>query len=361
MRLFQEFLAFKRAQQGQEQRQPTNAELWDRWYPTVEDTGRAPNIRNHRRYTLETPFVLDGEETTLGQRTPAECPPEALEAWRAQLRRLRNIRDKPLAPDYRDQIRLTLQAMWRYHVDVGTIPRNPLKGIPREDGWRGRARVGYPTREWLEEYTRHCRRVVSDMIWLSFEAGGLRRTEMRLLRIDEYDREQGALILNEERNKNGEARAVILNDAARAIVERNVAISRSEFVFDHPNKPRGGAIPDTTLDQWVRNDRATAKAAGVNVRLAGDAFSLHLARHGFVMRMQGEAPEAWIADQVGHRSTEQIAKRYGRLRGPQAREDMRRRLEAPAKSPAPPAVAMSDRRPAQKAPLSRQLRKNRAS
>jgi len=308
----------------------TNAELWDIWWPTVEHTGRAKNIRTHRRYVIETEFSHRGQTLTLGTLRPSECTIDVIEAWRSGLRKLRNIRGKPLAPDYRDQIRMSAQSMWRYHVDIGRIARNPLKGVPREDGWKGRMRLGFPTREWMAEFAPHCHRIVADMIWLSFEAGGLRKTELRLLRKDEYDKTAGLLCLNEERNKNGDPRTVVLNTHAREIVERNIENSRSEWVFDHPLRRQGGAIPQSTLDKLVRKGREAAAAFGVVTNLSGDPFSLHLCRHAYTMWTLDEGIALnRVSEQLGHRDTTQAAKRYGRLRGPKATESLRWKLDRP--------------------------------
>jgi integrase len=173
------------------------------------------------------------------------------------------------------------------------------------------------------------------MIWLSFEAGGMRRDEMRLLRKAEYDPATKSLALQADRNKNEEPRVIILNERAAGIVERWSAVSRSEYVFSNPGSSAGGPVPESTLWGWLDAGRKAAAEAGVNVVLAGDAFCIHHARHGFTMRMQGVMPEAWVADQLGHSSTEMIAKRYGRLRGGEAREQARAMLEGRSQPVAP--------------------------
>lgn len=317
----------------------TIAALWSAWYPTVADGSRGPNIRTHRRYVLELEFIFQGRVVTLSTFTPSTCTLEVLEAWRAKLRTVKNIRGTILAPDYRDGIRLSLQAMFSYHVKVETHPalrRNPLKGLPREKGWKGRKRMGYPTREFLEKFTAYCRPIVADFFWLSFEAGGMRRDEMRLLRKNEYDRATKTLNLQADRNKNEEARSIILNQAAAAIVERWMAVSPGEYVFGNPLRKAGKAIPKSTLWSWMDEARTLARADGMDVSLAGDNVCFHHSRHGFTMRMQGVMPESWTADQLGHTTTEMIHQRYGRLRGEEAREKARAMLEGEPAHEKPP-------------------------
>lgn len=295
---------------------------------TVRDGGRGPNIRNHRAYALEMAFPHAGQDVRLGELKPSECTPTVLEAWRAHLRTTVGKGGKRLAPDYRDQIRLSLQACFTYHLEAGTLTgRHPLKGIPREKGWKGRKRLGYPTREFLERFAKYCRPILADMLWLSFEAGGMRRSEMVFLLKTEYDQATRTLALQAERNKNDEPRVIVLTELAAGIVERWSAVSPGEYVFGHPAHRNGRHIPLSTLWGWLDEARTLARADGMDVNLSGDQMCIHHARHGYTMSMQGKAPEGWIADQLGHSSTEMINKRYGKLRGEKAREQFRAMLE----------------------------------
>lgn len=303
---------------------------WDTWYPTVKDSGRGPNIRTHREYALELEFQHGGQPVRLRDLRPSECTSVVVEAWRAKLRETVGKGGKLLAPDYRDQIRLSLQACFTYHIEAGSlVGRHPLKGIPREKGWKGRKRLGYPTREFLDRFRPYCRPILADMLMLSFEAGGMRRGEMLFLRKREYDRATRTLGLQADRNKNDEPRVIVLTDEATAIVERWIAspTSSGEYVFGHPLHRDGRHVPESTLWGWLDEARALARADGMTVELAGDPFCIHHARHGYTMSMQGQAPEGWIADQLGHSSTEMINQRYGKLRGERAREQFRAMLE----------------------------------
>lgn len=345
---FRAFLAWEREQRGRQPPELSVAQLWSAWYPTVAASGRGPNIRTHRQYVCELEFEHDGHVVCLGDLTPSQCTILVLEAWRAKLRTVINIRGKVLGPDYRDQIRLSLQAMFTYHLDTGTMAgRNPLKGLPREKGWKGRTRMGYPTREFLETFTPYCRPLLADILWLSFEAGGMRRDEMRLLLKTEHDPATRTLVLQGDRTKNEEPRTIILTVHAAVIVERWSAVSRGPYVFGHPHHADGRPIPKSTLWNWLEEGRTAAQDAGISVVLSGDPFCIHHARHGFVMRMQGIMPESWTADQVGHSTTEMIHQRYGKLRGPEAMEQARVMLEQrkPPHQASAPIVGKSPRSP----------------
>lgn len=303
---------------------------WDTWYPTVSSSGRGPNIRTHREYALELEFQRGGQPVRLRDLTPSQCTGVVLEAWRAKLRETVGKGGRLLAPDYRDQIRLSLQACLTYHLEAGSLTgRHPLKGLPREKGWKGRRRLGYPTRDFLERFRPYCRPILADMLLLSFEAGGMRRGEMVFLLKSEYDRATGTLNLQADRNKNDEPRVIVLTSEAIAVVERWSAAPTSpgEYVFGHPLHRDGRHVPESTLWGWLDEARSLARKDGMTVELAGDPFCIHHARHGFTMRMQGRAPESWTADQLGHSSTEMIHQRYGRLRGEEAREQFRAMAE----------------------------------
>lgn len=330
---FQEFLAARSAPSHAR----SNADMWASWYPTVEGSARGPNIRTHRRYIIDLQFVHDGRTLTLGELTAEESTAPVIEAWRARLRTVRGHRGAILAPAYRDQIRLSLQAMWTYHVDIGELRKNPMKGIPREDGWEGRRREGYLNDAQLERFLPHCRPILGAMLKLSYRCGGLRRDEMRLLKKSEVDWDNREIVLAGERTKSGEPRRVLLTEDGLALVHAFATVSPSEYVFAHPGDPEGKPVPKSTLWTWLEDARQSAK-----LTLAGEPVVIHSARHGFTMRMQGRAPEAWIADQLGHRDTTMIAERYGRLRGRDAREEMRQMMErerTPLPERKPPAMA----------------------
>ena len=337
---FAAFLKEHQEKKRQDRQVLTNAQLWDKWYPSVESSARGANIRTHRKYAMELRFDFQGQETSIGERSAEECPPELFEAWRARLRLLKGHRGTNLAPAYRDQIRLSMQAMWKYHVDTGSIDKNPLKGVPREDGWEGRKRMGYPTKDQLERFLVHCRPILAAMLKLSFRSGGMRRDEMRLLRKDEVEWERREIVLAGERNKGGKGRRIVLMDDSLEILQHYAAISPSEYVFANPCDREGGPIPKSTLWGWLEEAR---QAAGNAAKLNGEPFVIHSARHGYTMRLMGKAPEAWIADQLGHRDTSMIAERYGAMRGEEDREEFRKMAEKD-KTPPP------ERRPPAQAP-----------
>lgn len=335
---FAAFLAYRAAHAKAEDKRPalTVEQLWDAWFPSVEASARGPNIRTHRRYTVAFTFALRGEQVRLGDLRPADCTPALWEAWKAALRATKNRRGLPLGPDYRDQIRLSMQACFTYHIDTGGLAgRNPLKGVPREEGWKGRRREGFFSPEQLDRFLPHCRPLLAALLTLSFRSGGMRRDEMRLLRKSEVDWDNREIVLAGARTKTGEPRRVLLTDDCAELIQHFSAVSPSDYVFANPNDPEGGPVPQSTLWGWLDEARGRAK-----LTLAGEPPVIHSARHGFTMRMMDVAPESWIADQLGHRDTTMIAARYGRLRGQQAREKMRAMMEAP------PAAA-----PERKAPM----------
>lgn len=337
---YQEFLEwreFKRRRQGKvvspagdRPRERTNLELWDTWYPTVKDSARGPNIKTHRAYCMLLEFEFGGRTISLGQLTPSECTPEIIETWRAALRGIvSKLRKKPLAPEYRHGIRMSMSAMWTYYVGIKSIPANPLHGIPLEEGWKGRRRKGYSTKEKMDVFLPHCRPILAAMHLLSYRSGGMRRDEMRLLKKQEIRWDRGTIQLGEDRNKNGEAREIILTGDDIKMLEHFCALSPSDYVFANPNDRDGGPVPKSTLWGWQEEARQEAGQHGL---LNGEPWVMHSNRHGYVMRMLPRAPRGWIAEQVGHKNGVMIDEVYGRMR---TEEDRERYREIAEKDPTP--------------------------
>lgn len=318
----------------------TNRELWTEWEPSTASSGRGPNIRCHRSYIVDLPIMVNGRSITLGDLTPSQTTRPILEAWRTKLQVIPGKKVERLGVASRHQIRMSLQAMWTYHVKLGAIPKNPLSGVPNEDGFEGKYREGYPTPRQVEEILPHCPPLLAAMLLVVFRSGGLRHTEVRLLKKSELDWENGEIVFYAQRNKSGDPRRVILTPDSIEVLRHYCAISPGEYVFAMPNRASGKPPSNSTTSKWLRDARKTWGKT-----LAGEEMVVHHFRHGFVMRLMGRVADAHIADQVGHKSTQQIEKRYGRLRGREAREAFR--AVAETERPAAPRLpAMQAPRPA---------------
>lgn len=307
----------------------TVRELWDKWMPTVISTSRGPNIRTHRKYVDSMAVTHEDESFVLGDLPWTECTPERMNAWRAALAARVSVRGGPLSPGTRDQARLSLQACFAYHVDTGTIGRNPLKGIPREEG-RLKRKEGYFTAETLPRFLSHCRPVLAAILRHSARCGGMRRDEVRLLRKSQIDHETREAVV---RNKGGRTKRVLLTDDIYEQVRAWSLTSPGEFVYANPASPIGAPVPKSTLWTWMDD---ACKASGL--RFAGDVKpTIHDTRRTWTisMMMKSDVREQWISDQLGHTSTAML-KTYAPLIGAGPRENMRAKMNEPMPGSTPP-------------------------
>jgi integrase len=317
----------------------TVRELWDAWFPSVSDTARGPNIRTHRKYIDRMSCELAGETFVLGDLAWSQCDPPRMNAWRAALGRWLSKFQKPLSAGTRDQVRLSLQACFTYHVKTRTIGSNPLTGIPREPG-RVVRRQGFFTPEELDRFLAHCRPVIGAMLRTSIRCGGLRNTEVRLLRKSEIDHEtREFVVMNKGRNGIRKTKRVLITDDIYDLVLAWSSTSPGEFVFANPLRSDGRPVPRATFWGWF-ND--ACKASGV-VLFGGEKPTLHHARHTWTQDMLDKGmPDRRIADQLGHASTAMLAG-YGATRGKAAKEEVRRLMNLPvsrgARSQPPPPIA----------------------
>lgn len=296
---------------GHKRDQRTLSKMWDDWFPSIVHRAGAVNKRSYRRFLL-TPFAFDGLSLRLGDLTPAECTAPVLESWKASLALYRGDRGA-LAPGTRDQIRLAVQGMLTYYVNIAVLNRNPFKGIPRETG-RLQQRQGYFTEKELEHYLSHCPPLLGAILRTSSRCGGLRTNEVRTLRKDAINWETKEATLKQ---KGGTFKSVILTDDVIDLLKHWCALAPGDYVFFNPRDPRGRAISRAGL--YKMNARAR-KAYGA--RLLGEDPVPYHARHTFaVLSLEKGAPETWVAQQMGHKNTSQIG-RYGKLRG-RAKDTMR--------------------------------------
>lgn len=321
--------AFERAMAEAEAKEAEAAgktvrELWDAWYPTVAATGRGPNIKAHRKHIDRMECRSAGEKFVLGDLAWVRCDPTTLNAWMEALRSYVSRFGKPLEPSTRDQVRLSLQACFTYHVKTRTIGHNPLSGIPREPN-RVRRREGFFTPQQLEQFLAHCRPVVAAILRTSVRCGGLRNSEVRLLRKSQIDHESREfVVVNKGRNGIKKTKRVLITDDIYDLIRAWSTTSPGEFVFAHPMSRHGGPIPKTTFNNWM-TDAATS--SGV-VLFNDEKPVMHHARHTWTMSMLDKGvPDRRIADQLGHASTAMLA-HYGALRGKEAKEELRKAMNA---------------------------------
>lgn len=305
-------------------------DLWDQWAPTRNGSARGPNIRSHRRF-LAMKCSVAGEEFVLGEMAWADLKPMHMNAWRAALALWVGVRKKLLSASYRDQVRLSLQACFTFHLKTQTISRNPLQGIAHEQN-RPVSRRGYFSPEQFEQFVGACKPALAAILRLSITCSGMRRDEMRLLKKSQIDFDAKTATVT---NKGGGKKRILLTDESLEMLRGWVATSPSETVFWNPHDPQGGPIPKGTLWRWVD---AARRATGI--MLGDEKPTIHHTRHTWTRRMmRAGAPETWIASQLGHRDTKML-RVYGPLDGQEAEDSMREIMNRPTRpgdnDPRPP-------------------------
>lgn len=299
----------------------TIRELWAAWIPTLEGKGTrvAHATSSYRRYVAKMPVRLGEREFVVADLRWSEFDRDHVNAWLAALRQVKSSRNEPLSAGSRDQVRLHLQACFAYHVKETRLMRwNPLANVPREER-EPKMRLAYFTPEALATFMQHARPLLQQ--YMRFVARtGLRRDEARLLRKDQIDHEHRELVIP---RKGGKTHRVLVPDDAYQELRALILAAPGEYVFPNPRDPRGGPIPTDTLGGWFRRAR---KAAGIT--MLGEKLVIHSLRHGYAMGMMEVpgAPIHHVAQQLGHKSTQQLEERYSRLRGP-AKEHYRKLAE----------------------------------
>jgi integrase len=300
-------------------------ELWGEWRPTMAQSSRAPCIRACEYYlSVSVPF--QGGAFVLAQLRPRELTEERLRAWLEHLgrthKRLPKGTKETLAPGFQYQVRVNLNSCLAYHVKRGVMPKNPLSDIE----WTAKpgVRLGYfASDQERDEFLSHFQPIVADMFLVAGRSGGLRRNEVRLLRKDQIDHEtMEAHVIR----KGGRVWVVILTPEDYAIIQRwSAAFPQSPFVF--PN-PRNGvrAFPRGTISSHLKKAQ---KLFGRTI-FGGRKPRIHDLRHTWFKKLLDSdqpPPMNYLAEQSGLTSLKQIQEVYGKMRGPEARESFRRKLQ----------------------------------
>jgi integrase len=298
--------------------QRTVKEMWDEWFATMLRTTREAGLRTVRYYLdMDVPF--EGGSFRLSELQAVQVVRERILAWLARLATVPKRRGKGLlAVGFQHQIRIAVNQFFQWHVEHGGLKENPFKGIP----WTTRPgkRVGYfATAEDMNDFLAGLPPIARDMLTVAAQSGGLRRTEMRLLRQASIDHETKEAMV---RRKGGKIWRVMLTDESYRIVCKWSAVSPGEFVFANPRSLTGEAIPQGTWQSWVKRAR---KRYGKT--LMGEQPTAHHMRHTSIMaQIQAGQDLGHIAEQHGLESAKQVIELYGALRGP-ARNSYRDRME----------------------------------
>lgn len=298
------FERFRRFEEWESRQAPpaqerTVGELYAEWVEGL--SGLALRHATTRGRHIHRPFRCRGEEMVVAALTPSQCTPVVLQAWILMLAATKSTQGTHgnLCAGSVDQIRMSLQSMFRHFVKLGELAANPLRAVAR-DSKRDRQRQGYYTAAELERFCaalppigayilRHCYRTCC------------RATTIRELRKHQIDWESRELVLTV---KGGKQARIPVPDATLEELRALCAVSPSEWVYPHPSKPEK-AIPEPTLQRWIRRAR---KVTGL-VLPGGEAPNIHHARHGgAVALLDAGADLTDVQVQLVHSSIQQTAR-----------------------------------------------------
>lgn len=318
----------------------TVRELWKEWEPTTLKRKDSRVIQTVKPLLLDTWISVEGMACRLGDLQWTDCNVAAVEAWQAKAatipRRRRNREDPhaSLSASYRNRALGPLQRMFTDHVRWGNIPRNPMSGWEREDDSDG-IREGWLTEEECQRFMSHAHPLLARMFRLSYRCGGLRNSEVRLLKKTNVNWEARLLVIRASEHKNRKRKMIPIPPSEFEMLEAQRMVAPGEFLFPNPKDPKGGPVPGGTLQGWMEKAREDS-----GIRAGGERVVFHTGRHNFGMHtvLKG-VPLNHIADVMG--CTVQNVARYSKLAG-EAIEILREMMEKPLQLPTRTAPARSN-------------------
>jgi integrase len=253
----------------------------------------------------------------LGQHRAAKLTRADVEMYREKRFSETTRRGGPPAPASIDREVSLLRRCLNYMVECGKLSRNPIAGIEMLNVPNTRDMV--LRGNMLERILKAAPPAFGPLIEFDVECG-LRKTELRYLRFEQIDFEQGCIRLNAKETKNRRPRTVYLTARALEILRETPRRLHSPYVFVNPDTGK----PWNDIYKVFRRTCERAGLAGIWV---------HDLRRSFVTdaRKSG-VPESVIMKLSGHR-TRSVFDRYniideGDLKEAVERMDQARRRNA---------------------------------
>jgi integrase len=277
---YEQFLAFKRMKaaansgNGSPSHIPARKvrDLWNEWVATLKPVPEY--IASHERWFCDFEFAFEGRLISVGSQPWTELVPRMGQAWWAELRKqlkdagretIATPRGELLSAGYCNRIRTSASGMFSYHVDLAVkagskmrasvrgdeVTENPISAWPRAQSAELGERLGsFNDEEHLADFLQHAHPVLRKMATLSSRCGGMRKSEVRLLRFKWINWDAGTITLPKDANKNGESRTFPVEDESMAILQaqRDAHASYSEYVF--PNGRGNQPYSDGAMNSW---------------------------------------------------------------------------------------------------------------
>lgn len=315
---FQEFLAFKKMKAANGGAPPPGApetirkvrELWLEWLPTLGNP-LPEYIASHAQWFLDFKFPFEGQSINLGAQPWIDLTPRMGQAWWAHLRKqLKDTgreteatkRGDLLSAGYCNRIRTSASGMFSYHVDLTVkagsklrsarrldeVTENPIHNWPRAQAAELGERLGsFNDEEHLEDFLQHGHPVWRLMSRLSSRCGGMRKSEVRLLRFSYVNWDKCTITLpkdttrEEGRNKNGESRTFPVDDLSMEILrtQRAAHESYSEWVFPNATGRRNDVGKCEPYSDGAMNSWQLDAAASWGQLIDGERPCFHHLRH----------------------------------------------------------------------------------
>jgi integrase len=277
----------------------------------------------HKQY-LDLPIEVEGTAVPFGDVPWTVLTPSVGNSWMLALEvcpnqnaavakakpRDREGNEKRLSPGYRNRILGTLQSVMKWHVKEKSIGHNPARGWARAENPDGERR-GYFPPELLAKFCEDAHPLLRLMIQVSSRAGGMRRNEVRLLRLSEVDFDRKVIRLPGLRTKNRKPREIPMTSDVFAILDAQRRVIPGEFFFPKPRDPEGGPVAENTMGNWMRKAREKS-----GIILNNDEMPVfhHMRHTGAMEAVEKNVPIPWIMDVFGWESPAML-RRYSKCAG----------------------------------------------
>lgn len=336
---FQEYLAFKRARAANTsgltpppEKPPARKvrDLWNEWVQTLKPTPEY--IDSHAHWFLDFEFPYEGRSINVGSQPWVDLLPRMGQAWWQELRK--QIKDSErdagreagkqrgelLSAAYCNRIRTSASGMFSHHVNLAVkdgskmravarydqVTENPINAWPRAQAAELGERLGsFNDEEHLADFLQHAHPVLAKMSILASHCGGMRKSEVRLLRFAWINWDASVITLPKEINKNGESRYFPVDSKSMEILraQRASCESFSDYVF--PNGRGNEPYSDGAMNQWQ-----LAAAAEWGQLLDGERPCFHHLRHTWAKwSIIKEMPITQVMQYGGWKSYD-VAKKY---------------------------------------------------
>ena len=306
----------------------TVGEFWQEYLASLVPGSHYKKNRVSQGRHILTPFKHRGETMVLADLRPSQCTHQVLVSWQTMLSQLENQYHpgRRLSAGSVDQIRMSVQCMWKHFRELEELDTNPWTKVDRLEGW-DKQRVGYFTPEEAAAYAAAFPHpgnfIIRHMFYTCCRKGSIQK-----LRKHDIDFNNGTLLMKLKGKRRDQAHPIPVPDDILEEMKSLCKLSPSEWVYPSPRNPQR-YVPDGTLDNWAQRAQEKTGLAPL-----GEKGVPHMLRHGGAVDMiEHGADITEVQYQLTHSSITTTA-RYAKMRSrmlDRARKRQNERLAPKAK------------------------------